>query len=376
MNESQRIMGSGECTGQAIQRLLIQLYESAMDTPMQVPGIQLHIDSPRFGLDWSGAVGFTDHHHNPGRVALTVNHPVRTASNTKTFIAAALLRLCEEQQLQLDQPIVEVISSEHAALLKDRGYKLSVITIRHLLTHTSGLFDYADSDTFYHRFHKQPQHHWTRTEQIKIAMEAGEAYGKPGEVYRYSDTGYILLGEIIERIYGDNLGTALRQLIDYQKLGLTNTWLEQTEPPVPGSLPLVNQYDGDLAGNKLDPSFDIYGGGGLVSTVEDLATFMRALFAGQVYRNHTTLKTMLTTVPATRGGPSAYGAFEQIPGTYRLGIEASPSETVYSHKGYFGTYAGYVPSLELSIAISVNRQGSELREQLIKDLFDHFDICP
>ena len=219
-----------------------------------------------------------------------------------------------------------------------------------------------------------PQHHWTRTEQVQIAMEAGDAYGKPGEVYRYSDTGYILLGEIIERLYGDNLGIALRQLIGYKALGLSNTWLEKTELPAQDSLPRVNQYDAELGCYELDASFDIYGGGGLVSTVGDLAAFMRALFAGQVYRNDVTLKNMLTTVSASSGGPPAYGEFKQLPGTYRMGIEANTSNSIFSHMGYFGTYAAYIPHLDMAITLSVNHHGGGVRSKLIHAVFDHLGM--
>lgn len=377
-------MSSGPCIqscewdkADLIQRLstgLAETYRLSINSDIEPTGFQLFIESPHGNFRFFDAIGFTDRSHNLERQPLSAGHPFRTASNTKTFIAAAILRLWEEQRLNLDASIYTYISSKHAELIKTQGYDISNITVRHLLTHTSGLFDYADSYPFAQRFHQAPQHCWTRTEQLQMAMGEGEPYGTPGEVYRYSDTGYILLGEIIERLYGDNLGVALRELLKFQQLGLNATWLEKIENPPSGLLPTVHQYDGLLDSYALDASFDIYGGGGLVSTVGDLTRFMRGLFTRQVYHFDKTLETMLSTVNASRGGPSAYGEFEQVPGQYRLGIESNPSSTIYSHKGYFGTYAAYIPSMDLAIALSVNQHGGDSRELLIGSVLEVIGI--
>jgi len=353
---------------QALQQLVEKLLSQSGSH-----GIQVHVDSPKLNVSWSGAAGFTDRVHNPHRELLAPEHPMRIASNSKTFVAAAILRLWEEHQLELDASISHYISSEHSSMIRENGYALDAITARHLLTHTSGLFDYADSQVFADTVMKELHHNWTRTEQIRLAM-CGEAYGKPGEVYRYSDTGYILLGEIVERVYGESLGKALRQLLSYKSLGLITTWLEKIETPPAGLLPLVHQYDGKLDSYAVDASMDIYGGGGLVSTVGDLSRFMRGLFTGKVYKFPDTLKEMLTTVKAERGGPDAYGMFPQVPGKYCLGIDGGANAVVFSHSGYFGTYSAYVPSRDLAIGLSVNCHGGDIREKLIQSILAIFSI--
>lgn len=323
-------------------------------------GIQLHVDSPKLGMEWSGATGFTDRASNPKRAAITPLHPVRIASNTKTFVAAAILRLWEEQRLELDVSVKPYLSAAHCDIIRAGGYALEDITVRQLLAHTSGLFDYADSQPFADALAKHPQQFWTRTDQLQLAMAAGKPYGKPGEVYRYSDTGYILLGEIIERISGQSLGLALRQLLNYKHMGLNATWLEIQEPAPSRLPPRIHEYEGGFDAHDVHGSFDIYGGGGLISTVGDMARFMRGLFQGQVYTQPSTLKTMLSAVPAKRGGPD-YGGWAQIPGAYRLGIETNLSETVYSHRGHFGTLAAFIPELDMSIALNlgISRKGSD-----------------
>ena len=325
-------------------------------------------------LSWSGATGYTD--RNSNSEAIRPQHPVRVASNTKTFVAAAILRLWEEQHLDLDVSIRQFLSSEHCTIISTHGYSLEAITIRHLLTHTSGLFDYADKQ-FETTFTENPHHRWTRTEQLQGAMKWGKPYGEPGEVYRYSDTGYILLGEIIERVYGQSLGIALRQLLDYSRLGLNATWLEILEPAPAGLLSRVHQYVGDVDTYHHDASYDIYGGGGLVSTVGDLARFMQALFVGNVYAQPTTLEAMLTTVHATRGGPACRGT-EQTPGTYRLGIQGGKTGTVYSHSGYLGTVGAYIPALDVAFSFSINISqhdgANDERKKLLTAILALFEV--
>ena len=353
---------------------LQQLQNGALSPDLEIPGIQLQLESPTLGIDYQRAVGFTDRAHNIDRQPLTVQHPMRIASITKTFVAAAILRLWEQGNIALDQSITGYIAPEHLRLMQQYHYDLSTITIRHLLSHTSGLFDYADSETFYQQFHQQPQHQWTRTEQLQLAMEEGEPYGRPGEVFRYSDTGYNLLGEIIERCYGEDLGASLQALIGYKALGLQSTCLEKNERPPEHSLPNVHQYDHELDSTALDASFDSYGGGGLVSTVGDLCRFMRGLFSGGIYKQSNTLLTMLSTVPAKQGGPDAYGVSKQIPGSYRLGIEAGEHGQILGHSGYFGTYAAFIPHLDCTVSLSINIESKALRGSLIKQLHQTLNL--
>lgn len=338
-------------------------------------GIQLHVDSP--GIKFCQAIGFVERDHKNTSETITVNHPMRIASNTKTFVAVAALRLHEQGQLNLDAAIERYLLPSHQKLLQSNGYQPNLIAARHLLSHTSGLFDYADSPAFMKAFVETPQRYWTRKDQLQLAMVEGAPYGKPGEVFRYSDTGYILLGEILEQITQQPLGAALRHLIDYRKLGLHATWLESLEPVPEGTLALVHQYEGDVDTFDLDASSDIYGGGGLVSTVGDMARFMRGLFAGEIFADSSTLDTLLSPVPAQRGGPD-YGLWQQVPGNYRLGISASRDNRVYSHKGHFGTLAAYVPELEMAISFSLNysRQGSDpdQRDALLKEILTLFSI--
>lgn len=354
----------------SLSNLLDQTMEAS-----QSHGIQLSLSSPKFGLQWQGARGFIKRAAEADGSRLTVNHPIRIASITKTFIAAAILRLWEQNKLSLDDTLEKYLSSEHRGMLSSSAYAIEKMTIRHLLSHTSGLFDYADCPDFEKAIHQTPQRNWTRTDQLKLAMEAGAPYGDPGEVYRYCDTGYILLGEIVEEVSGRLLGTAVRQLLNYSKIGLENTWWESSEASPSEILPLTHQYEGELDYHRLNVSCDSYGGGGLISTVNDLVVFMRALFSNNVYQQPSTLITMLSTVATNYSGPD-YGGNQLIPCSYRLGIDGGHSGRIYQHKGHTGTLAAFVPEQDIAISFSLNqaRYGSTVdhRDVLLRQLLSLF----
>ena len=320
------------------------------------PGIMMRVDAPGSGLSWSGVAGVSDLETS---TPLTRNNPVRIASNTKTFLAAATLRLWEEGQLGLDDPLSQHLSPAHAEVLAADGYDLDAMTIRHLLTHTSGLYDYADRDLFVQAILADPYHRWTPEEQIGLAVEWGDPYGAPGEVYRYSDTGYVVLGLVLESAYGKPLASVLRELLEFERLGMDDTWLETLEDPPRGASDRAHQYMGERDTYDWDPSLDLYGGGGLVSTADDMAAFMRALFTGGVYRDAATADTMLTTVEGAGQGPDLSG-MPMVPGRYRVGVEVRDRDglALYMHTGFWGTLAAYMPGPDVAISIAVTQQQS------------------
>jgi D-alanyl-D-alanine carboxypeptidase len=299
------------------------------------------------------------------KAPLNPAQPVRTASNTKTFVAVGVLRLWEQGALGLDSGITAHLPENFVAIIRKGGYEPESITIRHLLTHTSGLFDFSQSETFDRLCRANPKRHWTREEQLQGAMDWGKPYGPPGKVFSYSDTGYILLGEILEQKTKKSMGGALRELVDYKALGLSSTWLESVEPVPVGVPDRAHQYDGAYDTYGDDPSSDLYGGGGLVSTVHDLALFVRGVFTGKVYSKTNTLEMMLTTVAVSAVGPPAYGR-EQKAGTYRMGIRVNEVNgmTVYEHGGYWGTHAAYIPSLDLAVGVNVTQVEGHLQGAL------------
>ncbi|MEQ5286648.1 serine hydrolase domain-containing protein [Providencia huaxiensis] len=282
---------------------------------------------------------------------LSVDTPLRIASNTKTFTAAAILRLAEMGKLSIYDAISEYIDPQYNALLSTQ-YNTHTITIRHLLEHSSGLLDHADGD-YLKAVLKQPNYVWSRTEQVEMYMRKQFPTFSPSKSFIYSDTGYILLGNIIERITGQSLGLAVRELLHFDSIGLESAYWESLEQPPEIATPRARQYLGKWDGTHIHASMDAYGGGGLVMSSKQMAIFLEALFEGNIFSSPNTLETMLSM--------GSHDGAEN----YRLGIMVNVVNgiTLYSHLGFWGSVAYYAPKAKISAAGFVDDR--ESRETLI-----------
>ncbi len=324
------------------------LDKSVKNKNNQLSGVSMTVIAPKLNILWTGASGFDSKKKTH---KLSAKQPFRIASGTKTFVAAAILRLQEEKKLTLEDSIATYLSDEHLQLLRSDGYDPNAITIKHCLLHKSGLFDYAEGNTSYiDSIIKNPTKKWTRTEQLKFAMVAGDPLGNPGEVYGYSDTGYILLGEIIEKVTEKSLAQALRQLLGYDRLGMKSTWMEGLEDPPAGISQPVHRYIGDYDATTLDNSIDLFGGGGISSTTKDLAIFIDALFNGQIFKNTETLSIMLEDP-----GTLPYGAESE---DYRMGLskEGVMGISGYMHRGFWGTVWIHMPKPNYTIVVNFTNE--------------------
>ena len=356
---------------------LQRLADEDLDRWPQMPARLLHVLAPRAGVDLEVAAGVAD---------LATGEPLRPgsrfriASVTKTFVAAATLRLVEDGRLSLDDTVDELLSGSYDELLRSGGYDTGAITLRHLLTHTSGIYDFAAdayelsvTDGFTARVYADPTHRWTRLEQVAWGVEHGKPYGPPGAVFGYSDTGACLVGEVLERVTGTSMGAAIRDLVGYERLGLTHTWQETIEPE-PADLPqLSHQYERERDVATMDASVDLYGGGGLMSTCRDLGRFFRALLQGEVFREPSTLEAMTTTlvdVPLAGGitdedDPSTAGMF-----IFRADLAG---ETWWGHEGYWGTAAYTCPAHDVTVIAGNQRPflpDDFVRTTIVADAFE------
>lgn len=298
------------------------------------------------GLDrpWGIAQGMAD--ATTGR-PLSVDTPLRVASNTKTFVAATVLRLWERGLIDLDGPIAPLLTPMLNGLLTSAGYRTDRISVRQLLNHSAGLNDHADDPRYFETVLREPTRFWAREEQVRLAVEYSGPLSEAGTSFRYSDTGYILLGDIIERISGEALAATVRRQMSFDRLGLEATWWEIAEPQPATAAPRGRQFLGKTDATDISASMDLYGGGGLVMSARDLATLFAALFEGRVFTSPDTLRQMLST-----------GRHEGADG-YRLGISASRISDVecYSHLGFWGTAAYYSPATGIAIAgFATNRE--------------------
>ena len=322
-----------------------------LDEHPDVPGIMVRLESDDLALDWTGAAGIADRESG---TPMRPDQPARLASTSKTYVAAAILRLAEQQKLGLDDPIDRHLSKSLNDLLRSDGYRTGEITVRHLLTHTGGIADHL-VDAFIEAITADPMRDWSLDGTIAFMTRVTDPLGPAGMQFQYSDGGYILLGHILQQVSGKSIGTAVRELLRFEELGLEATWWEVMETEPEGLAPRVGQYLFDANIRDWNPSFDLYGGGGLVATMPDVAKFYEALFAGRVFADSATLATMLTPVIPERGGP-----FSGAPGLsayqYCHGIFASEHAgyTIFHHLGAWGTAGGHVPALDLSFGVSTS----------------------
>lgn len=297
------------------------------------PGLLVHVVCPPAGLDSTFVLGTSD---RAGREPLTAAHTFRIASNTKTYLAAAVLRLVEQGRLGLDDPLARHLGPGRAALLRDDGYDLERITLAQVLSHTAGLFEHPADPRYAEAILADPQRVWRADELVGLCVQWGDPVAAPGDTFSYSDTGYILLGGIVEDLTGQNVGQAVHRLLDYERLGLDATWWEIFEDAPAAAGPRCRQYYGEHDATGWHPSLDLYGGGGLLTDARDLAWFMRLLLQGQVLQEPATLASMTGT-----GAPG-----------YRLGLfrVELAGHRAWGHFGFWNTFALHVPDLDLTVA--------------------------
>ncbi|MEM9494651.1 MAG: serine hydrolase domain-containing protein [Pseudomonadota bacterium] len=293
-------------------------------------------------------------HADPQERVMTADTPVRIASITKTFVAASILRLWEDGLIDLDAPIPGLISTAHNDALSADGYQTDAITVRHLLMHASGMNDHFAGDAFKGMVLADPSREWSRTEQIMVMVETTDPVGAPGEKFSYSDTGYILLGEIMERITGEPLGAAVKRLTKFEEIGIDNAWWDAEDAPSPDAPERAHQWLGDVDTFGLHGSVDAYGGGGIVANVGDVARFYAALFGGAIFEKPQTLALMIEAPDHPDGSP------------YRMGLFADElnGHKKFGHGGFWGTDVFILPEVDVIVS------GAALNAGGIDDLRD------
>ncbi len=336
--EADKQTPSSQVNTTLFQKLIDSIYHEYPDTR----GILIHIESPDFEISWSGTSGIADAATNK---PLTPEDPMLIASMTKLYVSAAILRLVEDQKLELFQPLTGLLTFSTDSLLRTDGYDLEVINIAHLLSHTSGIFDFVDSKNFQEMTISDPDHHWTRREQIEMGMNDGDPISLPGQHFRYADLNYLLLTEIIEKKTNLPFYKAIRKLLKYEELDLNNTWFNLLEEHPKHLEPLIRQYATSLNVDSytLHSSFDLYGGGGIASTVKDVALFSQSLFNYKVFNQPQTLELIYTEITTQ----------DSIPSDYYMGLAKTKNDLfdTYGHGGFWGTTIKYIPELNTSICI-------------------------
>jgi len=335
----------------AVAQKLQAVLDEARDDALP-GGIIMRVQSLKTGEIWQGTSGpFAEEDAASG---VRATDAFRVASITKAFTAAIIWRLAEDGKLSVDDTLgkyldPQVVSRIH--VLDGVSYG-SQITIRQLLCHCSGIWDYATPNKNWMRYvFAHPNHQWEPADLVDIAIRDGKPYFKPGESFHYSDTGYILLGQIIEKVTHQPLAQVYREQI-YQPLGMRNTYLEGREPAVGN--PRSHNYVGYLDETTYNPTLDAFSSGGQVSTAEDLATFITAVLKGRFFKKPGTLEAAMTAPSVRRTTPDEGGERKYTPRHLFYSVELEGIAFI-GHAGFWGGFMYYQPTEDLVISGTGNQ---------------------
>lgn len=315
----------------------------------------LRIESERCGVLWERASGNVAY----GGVRLNEADTFEVASVTKVFTATCVLRLAEEGRLELDAPVRTLLPRAPIdRLFTIYGANIgSEVTVRQLLGHTSGLPDYWTDpphdgngmNPFLAAFVQEPGRFWNPERILHYAGTLAPV-GEPGASYHYSDTGYVLLGLLVEHLTGKNLHDVFREWI-FSPLGMTDTYLSYYERPRAG-ISESHRYEEtlDLHGERRQ-SAD-WGGGGLVSSTRDLSRFLLALASGKLFHRRSTLGRMMAW-HATDTQNVDYGL-----GLFRIRLDGGQGE-LWGHDGHGNAFMYYWPERELAFVGTLNQTDND-----------------
>jgi D-alanyl-D-alanine carboxypeptidase len=262
-------------------------------------GIALYVDHGD-AVVFDGAAGLANRETH---ALLAPSDRFRIYSITKTFTAVLVLQLVDEGVLSLDDTVAEWLDDPTVTRIPN----VDRITIRQLLTHTSGVHDYYNGagSSFVDDAITGEGADWSKvwTMQEVLAYVDGTRHAAdfdPGQGVNYSDTGYVLLGLVVEQAGGQSFTEQLHTRI-LEPLGLTDTFLAAVEPVPGGTVEGYHRLGDELinvSGINLSWAWTQ---GGMVSTTRDLAQFADALFGGDLIEP-ASLEAMLTFLPADEQG--------------------------------------------------------------------------
>ncbi len=292
---------------------------------------------------WNGVSGIS---HDT--VSIKKNMLFAIGSVTKNVVAALTLKLVEGKQLLLDDKI--------SKWTKRYNHVDSNITIRQLLNHTSGLYMFWDNDQLWEELKNDREKKWTPDEVLSYIKEP---YFEPGEGWRYSNTNYLLLAMIIEKVTGSNLSAEFRKHF-WEPLEISNAYLSLQDTLPPKQLAHVYGDNFNFGDSDKDLTFlprnshesITYGSSGLFFSSNDLAVWCHALFEGKVLHAQTMQEMLKFIEFSSVVNMSAYGLGVQA---YTLNF-SSGKKAIGHGGGNIGTttYMVYLPEYHVSIVVMIN----------------------
>ena len=295
-------------SGTPLMRRTLDAWLPRLRAQLGIPGISAAIVFPD-GSMWVGASGLAD---VAAKQQVGPDTAFAVGSVSKTFTAALILALVEDGRIGLDVPVVTYLPES----VIDRG-----ITVRQLLDHTSGLRDYFFHKNIDAALLKEPGRRWDAADALRYV---GKPYFKPGTGWHYSNTNYLILGMLAERVGGASVAAQLRKrFID--PVGLEDTYYQAVERPrgptahgyrfagAARTLPAIDLSDGTTVVPFTSVVTAAGAAGSIATSAGDLARWARALYGGTVLGPEMRAAMLADVLRTTAYKPSiAYGLGVQV----------------------------------------------------------------
>ncbi|MEI8005994.1 MAG: serine hydrolase domain-containing protein [Bacteroidota bacterium] len=316
--------------------LIVAQWDKASDSiyaASGIPGMLIGIWAPDRNLAWIKGLGIANKATGEKPDA---SMQFRVGSITKTYTYTVLLQLADQKFISLEDKLSKYMPDFPRA---------DSVTLKMLCNHTSGIFDFAETEAWRLNLITNPLRKWTSDELIDLA-KAEPYYFTPGSGFYYSNTNTIIAGRIVEMITGTSIATMIRNRL-FTPHNLLNTFYPSDNFIQGRFIHGYGWYAGDTTdvSQAYDPSLS-GAAGAIVADIYDMKKWVELLYKGSLISDSTQAR-RLTTVPAPGEDCEEYG----------LGIMHKISPSMWGHTGTIPGYknwAGYCPEKNVTIVISYN----------------------
>jgi D-alanyl-D-alanine carboxypeptidase len=320
----------------------------------QVRSATLLVHSDKLNIHWKESHGSVL--SNGQAIPTHPDQPFHTASVGKLFTAVLIMQLVEKGSINLSAKAMDHLPKgtlNGLYVIDGKDYQDQVL-IEHLLSHTSGVADYFESTdkehpeakAVIHEITANPDKFWTPDDLLDFTRKFQKPIGLPGKQFLYSDTGYVILGKIIEHSTKQSFETVLKERF-FKPLSMNHTYMHLRSSPIQKTNLALSPIllEGKDVTNFRSVSAD-WAGGGLISTTEDLLKFHKALIANSLISKKS-LDSMSGTNKFMDGIYYGLGVMTVRFGDMLFLMKGTPD--LMGHSGILGTHLFYTPEYDTFI---------------------------
>jgi len=323
----------------------------------------LLIHSDKYKFHWKFAFGTTGNEQR----SINKDNPYHIASIGKTFTSLIIAKLYQRYKINYDDPISKYLAPEilkNLFVYKGKDYSKDVL-VKQLLNHTSGVADYYEDKSKKTKSIKEliieePDRFWKPEDTIEYTRDHLRTISVPGKKFHYSDTGYNLLGKIIEKITGRSFHENLHIEI-FNPLGMVNSYfLYYSKPKEKSPHTLAPSYIGKYEVSTFKSLSADWAGGGIISTTEDLLLFHKALVNNTLIKKETF--ELFKKDLGKFGFGMDYGYGVLFLNIKKMAFSLSRAYNMWGNFGSIATYMFYNPVYDVYIIGSFNHSNYAVKQ--------------